>query len=1699
MNKFLSFIVCMFLAVTLQAQTATAPTSGEGSSGNPYQIATVNNLYWLSQNGTYWGKYYIQTANIDASGISNFTPIGNSTTAFTGTYNGYGYTISGLTESRTTDNSGLFGCVNGAAICNVGVLNASVSCFSFSGILIGHVVGGSTITQCFATGTISSTGGAVGGLIGQIDKASTLNNCYSICTVSSTVSGNFGGLVGYNQDGITVITNCYSSSTVSASGNIGGLVGNSGSVSSNSYYNSNLCSTGSAYATPKTAAELKTQSTFSGWDFTTVWSISSSVNGGFPSLLSAVPAGDGSGSNPYQIATLNNLLWFMLYHNAWGSYLIQTADINASATAAWDSGSGFLPIGDFYGNYNGQEHAISGLTINRTATNRVGLFGFSSGVIKNMRMVGSSISGFQDVGGIVGWNEGTINFCSNTGSVSGLYIKVGGIVGNNYSGGSITNSYNAGTVNSSRTDAYYVGGIAGSNYATITNCYNIGAVSNYYGFELGGVVGFSSGTLTNCYNAGTTTPKVIGTSDANIGGVVGKSTTTISHCYWNSDLYSIGNGNSNGLNLGDITNYGTAYMQSANFVTLLNANRGSNNPWMATSGYPTLGVNITYMVNGGTNNSSNPLGYIYGVGTTLNNPTRTGYMFNGWYDNAGFSGSAITAISTTAFSDVTLYAKWTANTYNITYTLNGGTNDAANTATYTYGVGLTVSNPTRTGYTFGGWYDNASFSGTAVTDISTTATGSVNLYAKWTVNTYNITYTLNDGANNASNTATYTYGVGLTLSNPTQTYYTFGGWYDNASFTGTAVTAISTTTTGNLTLYAKWTANTYNITYSLNGGTNDAANTATYTYGVGLTVSNPARTGYTFGGWYDNANFTGTAVTAISATATGDITLYAKWIAGDGTGSNPFQITTLNDLKWFSENPGIWNQDFIQTADIDASETSTWNSGSGFSPIGNSTTKFTGQYNGNGHTITNLTISRSTTDYIGLFGYIGSGAVVTSLGVTATAITGQNNVGVLAGYNSGTISSCNTGGTVTGGTSVGGFAGQNSAGTISKSYSTAATTGNNDLAAFVGDNVSNGNISNCYATGNSNGGTSSSNYTSGGLVGYNPSGSTITNCYATGNATGYSHVGGLVGSSGGTISNCFYNKDIFTGSTSYGMGKTTAELKMASTFINSGWDFTKTGTIWAINGNDNSGYPYLRYQAYPSSDIWLGTSTTEWGTAANWSEESVPAETTNVIVPNVTNDPVMSPTTTADCNNLTVEPAGNLTIQSSVAGTGSLIIHGTSSGTVTAERYLSGNAWHVVAPIAAGESISTFVQDAGNKIPVKTASYGMMDYNETGNSWNNYYTAATTENLTSGKGYSLRRTEDGVVTFTGTLTSSTKTVDLTKKNADFGWNCIGNPYSSAIGMNATATTAENFLAKNTSILDASYAYIYVWDDASTCYRILGNVSFGTRDLGGNYLQSGQGFLVKAKSDATSISFTTAMQSHQTATTVKSAQISWPAIRLNMANGTNTASTIIAFNNQMTNGLDVTYDAGLLRGTSGLEIYSRLVTDNGVDFAIQCLPENYNSLVIPIGVESKTGGEITFSAETVQLPADCSVILEDRTSKTFTSLAGGASYKTTVSAGTTAVGRFYIHTSNITTGTTAELPTSAFNLKAYPADELIWIVGEVSSAAKASLFDVSGRTLGTYRLQEGERNSIPASGLKPGVYLLKVTDGNKRFNTKMVIF
>lgn len=263
---------------------------------------------------------------------------------------------------------------------------------------------------------------------------------------------------------------------------------------------------------------------------------------------------------------------------------------------------------------------------------------------------------------------------------------------------------------------------------------------------------------------------------------------------------------------------------------------------------------------------------------------RTGYTFSSWNTNSAGTGSnlAESASYQVLYSSPTLFAKWTANTYTVTYDYNGA--DGGNTltsGTYTTdSTALSLPTPTRTGFVFDGWFDDAAFSGTALGSTITT-TSSKTIYAKWTPGTYTITYNYNgaDGGNAQATGSFTTGGIALVLPSPTKTGYIFGGWFDAANFSGTALSS-PTTTTISKTIHAKWVADSYTVLYEYNGadGGNSTTSSAYTTGDPAVTLPVPARTGYTFSGWFESATFAGSSLGATYTTSQ-NRTVYAKWTA----------------------------------------------------------------------------------------------------------------------------------------------------------------------------------------------------------------------------------------------------------------------------------------------------------------------------------------------------------------------------------------------------------------------------------------------------------------------------------------------------------------------------------------------------------------------------------------------------------------------------------------------------------------------------------------------------------------------------------------------------------------------------------------------------------------------------------------------------
>ena len=355
--------------------------------------------------------------------------------------------------------------------------------------------------------------------------------------------------------------------------------------------------------------------------------------------------------------------------------------------------------------------------------------------------------------------------------------------------------------------------------------------------------------------------------------------------------------------------------------------------------------------------------------------------------------------------------------------------------------------------------------------------------------------------------------------------------------------------------------------------------------------------------------------------------------AGSGTGADPCQISDVEQLQCI-EDKGL-DSHYQLTSDIDASGTALWNGGSGFDPIGDDSNEFTGTFDGNGYTITGLTIDRGGTDNVGLFSVVGSGGTLTNVALEEGDVTGDYRVGQLVGLNYGTIEDSAATGPTSGYRNVGGLVGRND-GVIRRSSATGQSTSESMAAGgLVGKSF--GTIDRSYATG-----AIVTDMLAGGLVGHNEG--TITDSYATGTVTAAYTAGGLVGKNTGS-------RGVFgTIRRSYATGAVTASESDAEagglagrnerpdgdgTIENSYWDVGTTGQDRAGGDGgiltDNAGFGSVGdsapaaaatgdsvYDSMPALDFdstWTVTSSyprLQWESVDALTVDSLDGETTTI-------------------------------------------------------------------------------------------------------------------------------------------------------------------------------------------------------------------------------------------------------------------------------------------------------------------------------------------------------------------------------------------------------------------------------------------------------------------------------------------------------
>ena len=298
---------------------------------------------------------------------------------------------------------------------------------------------------------------------------------------------------------------------------------------------------------------------------------------------------------------------------------------------------------------------------------------------------------------------------------------------------------------------------------------------------------------------------------------------------------------------------------------------------------------ITFVLAGGTI-LEQPISYTEGQEVILPTATKDGYIFDGWYETKELTGNKVERIEKGTTGNKVFFAKWSKvpEVYLITFITNGGIL-LEQPINYDETMEVILPIPTKDGYMFDGWYENQNCYGAKIEKIEEGSTGHKVFYAKWKEETYAITFVTNGGIL-YNQPIQYNIFQEVILPIPTKEGFIFSGWYETYNYNGNEIEKIEKGSSGDKVFYAKWIY-LYNISYVLNGGTL-IGGPVSYDGKLSVTLPTPTRDGYAFDGWYDNAQFSGSAVVTIVKGSTGDKTFYAKWIEKN-SGLVPVKLNRL--------------------------------------------------------------------------------------------------------------------------------------------------------------------------------------------------------------------------------------------------------------------------------------------------------------------------------------------------------------------------------------------------------------------------------------------------------------------------------------------------------------------------------------------------------------------------------------------------------------------------------------------------------------------------------------------------------------------------------------------------------------------------------------------------------------------------------------
>ena len=538
-----------------------------------------------------------------------------------------------------------------------------------------------------------------------------------------------------------------------------------------------------------------------------------------------------------------------------------------------------------------------------------------------------------------------------------------------------------------------------------------------------------------------------------------------------------------------------------------------------------------------------------------------------------------------------------------------------------------------------------------------------------------------------------------------------------------------------------------------------------------------------------------------------------------------------------------------------------------------------------------------------------------------------------------------------------------------------------------------------------------------------------------------------------------------------------------TTYTTSEWTQVSNSAVDNASNTDSEYLGTHLYNAPVTSTTWTGGTDTDWATASNW-DNGVPTSSLDATIPDVTNAPIISASTSAAVKDLTINESDGLTINSG----GSLIVSGTSTGNITYNRTLATENWYLVSSPVVGQDIDAFVTT--EVLASGTGSnLGLSDYNNTTPGWTYYQNGASgTGSFTSGDGRSIKLAAAGDVSFTGTINTSDVTVAMTSNSN--GFNLVGNPYPSYVAGNENADGTNNILTINSANLTENT--LWFWNQSTGSYNQINQASTAFQ------IAPAQGFFVSA-TGSVNLSITEAMQSHQ-GTDSFQRLTTRPEIVLTLSNGTAIRNADIYYIEGTTTGWDNGYDSSIFGGVANeFTIYTHAVANgNGRDLGIQSLPNSdFENMIIPVGINAEAGTSISIDAATNNFPEGINIYLEDKQDNSFTLLEADSNFSFTPENNLDGIGRFYLHT------TSGVLSANDFatntNISIYTSsNDNLRIAGVQNGTATVRLYNILGKEMLKSSFVGSGVNDIKVNAIPVGIYIVKLTTENGTLNRKIII-